>query len=107
MLKVKPWVQRAKWPVLTELIFVLVALSDRVYTPPLEWDSGMRAHVILPPSPPPPSTSSPGLFVRFPGQFLVPMNIVLLWAAGRLEKTWRLLQNTFLFFSLIGELIHM
>lgn len=104
----KPWVQRAKWPVLPELTFVLVALSDRVYTPPpLEWDSGMRAHVILPPFPPPPSTSSPGLFVRFPGQFLVPMNIVLLWAAGRLEKTWRLLQNTFLFFSLIGELIHM
>ena len=48
--------QRAKWPVLPELTFVLVALSERVYTPPppLEWDSGMRAHVILPPSPPPP-----------------------------------------------------
>ena len=25
-----------------------------VYSAPLEWDSGMRAHVILPPSPPPP-----------------------------------------------------
>ena len=93
--------QRAKWPVLPELIVVLVALSDRVYTPPPEWDSGMRAHVSLLPFP-----SSPGLFVRFPRQFLVPINIVLLWAVRRVEKTWRLLQNTFLLFSLKAEPIH-
>ena len=99
--------QRAKWPVLPELIFVLVALSDRVYTPPppLEWYSGMRAHGSLL-APPTPSPSSPGLFVRFPRQFLVSINIVLLWAVRRVEKTWRLLQNTLLLFSLKAEPIH-